>query len=99
MEETAQGLVRGLVVVYSEIDAESDEYIVVKGWKADTAEAVKKLAKDQKSDEPKEEKVKPSKSKLVEEEESKPVKKSDKELKSSKTISEGASDFLPSKKK
>ncbi len=99
MEAVSQGLVRGLVAVYSEIDAESQEYIVIKGWKADTAEAVKKVAKDLKSDEPKDEKAKPSKSKPADEPESKPTKKSDKEIQSSRTISEGASDFLPSKKK
>jgi hypothetical protein len=58
MEAVSQGLVRGLVAVYSEIDADNHEYIVIKGWKADTAEAVKKVANDQKSDETKAEKVK-----------------------------------------
>ena len=57
------------------------------------------MAKDLKSDEPKDEKAKPSKTKPVVEEEPTPAKKLDKEIKSSKTVSEGAADFLPSKKK
>lgn len=57
---------------------------------------MKKVAKDQKSDEPKDEKPKRSKGKPAVEDESKPEKKADKEIKSSKTVSDGALDFLPS---
>lgn len=98
MEGVSQGLVRGLVTVYYEIDGENHEYIVIKGWKADTAEAVKKVANDQKSDATKAEKVNPDKNKSVGEAESKPAVKPDKEIKSSKAVSDGAADFLPSKK-
>lgn len=98
MEAVSRGLVRGLVAVYSEIDADNHEYIVIKGWKADTAEAVKKVATDQNSDEPKAEIAKNGKTRAADEVESTPAAKADKEITSSKTISEGAGDFLPPKK-
>jgi len=95
MEAVSQGIVRGLVAVYSEIDAENQEYIVIKGWKADTAEVVKKIANDHKSDLPNKKNPKSREKKPAAEEEASPEGKTNKEIKSSRTVSEGASDFLP----
>lgn len=91
METVAQGLVRGLVVVHAAVDAEDKTYTVIKGWKADTAEGVKKVAKDLATDEPQSDKkpTKPSDDKP-----SKASQKSDKELKDRKATSDDAKDFL-----
>jgi len=46
METTAKALVRGLQLLHKEVDAKGKTYTVVKGWKADTSAATKKIAAD-----------------------------------------------------
>ena len=87
MESVAQGLVRGLIVLHTDVNAEDKTYTIIKGWKADTSEGVKRLAKNLASDEPQDEK-KGGK-------DSKPAKKVDKEVKSRKATADEAKDFLP----
>jgi hypothetical protein len=90
----AEGIVRGLQVLHVKIDSDSKMLTVVKGWKADTAEGVKKVASDSKKDNPESAEARTSKS------DSKKVKpkKGDKEIQDSESTSSDASDYLPKKK-
>ncbi len=90
----AEGLVRGLQVLHVKIDSESKMLTVVKGWKADTAEGVKKVAADSKKDDPDSAEASTSKA------DSKKVKpkKGDKEIQDSESTSPDASDYLQKKK-
>ena len=90
----SQGLVRGLQVLHVKTDGENKMLTVVKGWKADTSEGVKKVASDSKKENPESAEASTSKS------DSKDVKpkKGDKEIQDSESTSSDASDFLPKKK-
>ena len=52
MESLSKGLVRGLKMLHKDVDGEGKTYTIIKAWKADTAEGVKKIAADLVSDEP-----------------------------------------------
>lgn len=53
MESVAEGLVRGLQLLHADVSKDDKQYTVVKGWKADTAEATRSVGADLKRDEPK----------------------------------------------
>jgi len=96
MESLSKGLVRGLQVLHKEVDGDGKTYTVVKGWKADTAEGVKKVAADLASDEPESKDSKKS----GEAGSKKPKdKKIDKDIESDNATSDDAADFLPKRKK
>lgn len=92
MESVSQGLVRGLIVLHTSVNAEDKTYTVIKGWKADTAEGVKRLAKSLASDEPQDEK--PA-GKAAGGKSSKSGKNADKEIKDKKATAAEVKDFLP----
>ena len=94
MTSISQGLVRGLQVLDVKTDGESKTITVLKGWKATTAEGVKKVASDSKKDDPDSAEAGTSKS---DSKEVKP-KKGDKEIQDSESTSSDASDYLPKKK-
>jgi hypothetical protein len=96
MESVAKGLVRGLQVLHKEVDGDGKTYTVVKGWKADTAQGVKKVAADLASDEPPS-KEKPSRSSgTTKDAADKPTKpRKDKDIESDSATSKDAADFLP----
>ena len=94
MTSISRGLVRGLQVLHVKTDGESKMLTVVKGWKAATAEGVKKVASDSKKDDPESAEVSSSNS---DSKEVKP-KKGDKEIQDSESTSSDASDYLPKKK-
>jgi hypothetical protein len=48
IESISQGLVRGMQLLHKEVDGAGKNYTVVKGWKADMADAVKAITEDQK---------------------------------------------------
>lgn len=89
MESISKGLVRGLQIIHKAVDGESKTYTIVKGWKADTADGVKRISSDLASDEPAPEKTAAKSS---------TKKKIDKEIESGTATSGAASDFLPKKK-
>jgi hypothetical protein len=92
MESLSKGLVRGMQILHKQVDGEGKTYSIVKGWKADTAEGVKKVSSDLSSDEP----VGKGKKK----DENKPSNKAiDKQIESGSATSDEASSFLPKKKK
>ncbi len=43
IESVSTGLIRGLLVLHKEVDSADKTYTIVKGWKADTADAVKRI--------------------------------------------------------
>ena len=94
MTSISQGLVRGLQVLHVKTDGENKTITVVKGWKAVTAEGVKKVASDSKKDDSESTEADTSKS---DSKEVKP-KKGDKEIQDSESTSSDASDYLPKKK-
>jgi len=96
MESLSKGLVRGLQVIHKTVDGDGKTYTVIKGWKADTADGVKKISKDLASDEPE---AKDGKSAASSKEASGSKKKIDKEIESGSATSDAASEFLPKKKK
>jgi len=99
MEFLSKGLVRGLQVLHKEVDGDGKTYTVVKGWKADTAEGVKKVAADLASDEPAGEEEKGKKA-TGEAGGKKPKdKKIDKDIESDSDTSDDAAEFFPKKKK
>ena len=98
MESLSKGLVRGLQFVHKEVDGDGKTYTVIKGWKADTAEGVKKISDDLASDEPATKDKKAGKTGSTKEG-AEPKKKIDKEIESGSTTSDDAADFLPKKKK
>jgi hypothetical protein len=94
MTSISQGLVRGLQVLHVKTDGENKTITVLKGWKAATAEGVKKVASDSKKDDPDSAEAGTSKS---DSKEVKP-KNGDKEIQDSESTSSDASDYLPKKK-
>lgn len=99
MESLSKGLVRGLQMLHKEVDGDGKTFIIIKGWKADTVEGVKKVSADLASDEP-ESKEGKNKTAAGEAGGKKPKsKKIDKDIESGSTTSEDASDFLPKRKK
>ena len=90
----SQGLVRGLQVLHVKTDGENKTITVLKGWKAATAEGVKKVASDSKKDDPDSAEAGTSKS---DSKEVKP-KNGDKEIQDSESTSSDARDYLPKKK-
>jgi len=96
MESLSKGLVRGLQLLHKDVNAEDKTLTIIKGWKADSAEGVKKVAADLESDEPEGKKSKKS----GEAESKKPKdKKIDKDIESGSATSDDAADFLPKRKK
>lgn len=95
MESLAKGLVRGLQVLHKEVDGDGKTYTVVKGWKAGTAEDVKKIAADMNKDEP----VSTEKAQSSEKDSGKKKDKDkaanpDKQIKSESSTSDDAKDFV-----
>jgi hypothetical protein len=90
----SQGLVRGLQVLHVKTDGENKTITVLKGWKAATAEGVKKVASDSRKDDSESAEAGTSKS---DSKEVKP-KKGDKEIQDSESTSSDACDYLPKKK-
>ena len=93
MESIVKGFTQGLQVVHNEVDGDGKTYTIVKGWKADTAEGLKKIAADVASDEPRSKESKGRSAK--EERKGTSLSSGDKEIKSSKATSSDAKDFLP----
>lgn len=95
MESVSKGLVRGLQMLHKDVDGDAKTYTVIKGWKADTAEAAKKISGDLASDEPKSKDKKSGASS----DGSESKKKIDKDIESGSTTTDDAAEFLPKKKK
>ena len=92
MESTSKGLVRGLQNLHKGTDGVGKTYTIVKGFKADNANGVKKLSKDLASDEPEDKsEIKPSLDKKK--------KIANDEIETGSVTAPGAEDFLPKKKK
>lgn len=90
MESVAEGLVRGMQNIHTEVSDKDKTYTVVMGWDAETANATKKVKKDLDSDEAKngdkengQEKPKKDKD-----------KKSDKKIEDKKSTSKDAKKFI-----
>jgi hypothetical protein len=90
----SQGLVRGLQVLHVKTEGEDKTLTVLKGWKAATSEAVKKVASDSKNEESESADSGTSKSGAKK----KKPKAEDKEISDSEATSPDASDYLPKKK-
>ena len=98
MESVSKGLVRGLQMLHKDVDGGKKLYTVVKGWKADNSEGVKKISADSASDEPAGKKEKSGNSDSANDEaDSKKTK--DKTIDSESETSDDAADFFPKKKK
>ena len=82
MQSVSEGLVKGLQIIYSEVDSENKTYSVAKGWSLKNSNAV--AAVKDKIDNPG--KVKPEKNK--------PKESGDKGIKSKSAVSEDAGQFL-----
>jgi hypothetical protein len=52
MQSVANGLIRGMQIIYKDVDGEGRTYTLIKGWKADNSEGVKRLRADLASDRP-----------------------------------------------
>ena len=98
MESISKGLVRGLQFIHKEVDGEGKTYSIIKGWKADNAEGVKKLSTDLASDETKTEDPKAGKDGSSKED-PKANTGGDKAIDSETVTSDDAADFLPNNKK
>lgn len=96
MESLSKGLVRGLQLLHKEVDGDGKTYTVVKGWKADTAEGVKKVAADLASDKSE---LSDSRDKKSTGEAGGKKKKLDKDIESSSATSDDAAEFFPKRKK
>jgi hypothetical protein len=92
MESLSKGLVRGMQVLHKQVDGDGKTYSIVKGWKAETAEGVKKVSSDLASDDPVGKGKKKDENKVSK-------KASDKEIESGSATSDEASSFFPKKKK
>jgi hypothetical protein len=92
MESLSKGLVRGLQVLHKEVEGDGKTYTIVKGWKADNAEGVKKISANVASDEPNEKGGKKDSA-------ANKSGKQDKKIDSESVTSEEASDYFPKKKK
>jgi len=99
MESVSKGLVRGLQVLHKEVDGDGKTYTVVKGWKADTADGVKKIAADLASDEPESKKSKNKKATGEAGVKTSKDNKIDKDIESGSATSDDAAEFLPKRKK
>ena len=95
MESLSKGIVRGLQLLHDEVDGDGKTYTVIKGWKADTAEGVKKVSADLASDEPKGKEGKNEKTSSGKGDK-KPI---DKDIESGSATSDDAAEFLPKSKK
>ncbi len=96
MESVAKGLVRGLQVLHKEVDGEGKTYTVVKGWKADTSQGVKKVAADLAADEPPSKAKSGSRSGRAADTTDKTKKpRKDKDIDSDSATAKDAGDFLP----
>lgn len=91
MESLSKGLVRGLQVLHKNVDGEGQTYTVVKGWKADSVDGVKRVAAELAFDAPK---ADPADGKKT----VKPRAPSDNQIKNDSATSEDAADFFPSSK-
>lgn len=89
MQSLSRALVRGLQVIHKEVDGSGKTYTIIKGWKADTAEGVKKVAADLASDEPS------SNGKAGTNGDVNSSNKIDKNIDNDSATSEDAKDFLP----
>lgn len=87
----AQGLVRGLQVLHVKTDGQDKTFTVLKGWKADTSEGVKRVASDSKKDDPDSAEASRPKSSSKKS----TTKRVEKEIADSETTSSDASDYLP----
>lgn len=96
MESLSKGLVRGLQVLHKDVDGEGKTFTIIKGWKADTAEGVKKVSADLASDEPESKESKKGSDTASKEPKEKKI---DKDIESSSATSDDAADFLPKRKK
>lgn len=99
MESLSKGLVRGLQVLHKEVDGDGKTYTVVKGWNADTADGVKKVAADLASDEPESKESKNKKPTGEAGGKTSKDKKIDKDIESGSATSDDAAEFLPKRKK
>jgi hypothetical protein len=104
MESISKGLVRGLQVIHNKTDGDGKSYTIIKGWKADSAKALKKVSKDLADDESDEsdkgKKTKDGEGKSKDGDSKKPKgQQIDKDIESSSNTSSDAADFLPKKKK
>jgi hypothetical protein len=96
MESVSQGLVRGLQILHKEVDGDGKTYTVVKGWKADTADGVKKIAASLSADnDGKSDSGKPKPGTTSSTSKPKPQSKLDKDIESGSATSDDAKDFLP----
>ena len=99
MVSLSKGLVRGLQLLHKEVDGDGKTYTVIKGWKADTAEGVKKVSADLASDEPEGKEGKNKKTSSGEGDKKPKDKKIDKDIESGSATSDDAAEFLPKSKK
>lgn len=81
MQTLSRALLRGLQVIHKEVDGSGKTYTIIEGWKADTAEGVKKVAANLASDEPSSNKNSSN--------------KIDKNIDNDSATSEDAKDFVP----
>ena len=95
MESVAKGAVRGLQMLHKETDGDGKTYTVVKGFKASTLDALKKLSEDLKSDESASKKNGAGSDSGTSEGKK---KKNDKEIESGSATAGDAGDFLPKRK-
>lgn len=94
MESVSKGLVRGLQLVHKSVDDESKTYTIVKGWKADSVAATKKIQRDLAADEDEEEEGEDTDDE-AESDSKKPRKgKIDKKIKDESVTSDDADEFL-----
>ena len=99
MESLSKGLVRGLQLVHKEVDGDGKTYTIIKGWKSDTAEGVKKVAADLASDEPKAKEGKNKKATGEAGDKKSKDKKIETDIESDSATSDDAAEFLPKRKK
>lgn len=90
MESVANGLVRGMQMLHKEVDSSGKTYTIVKGWKADTAEAAKAVTDNLKDGSSKSTSGKSSKDKQTKSK----TKASDKELEDDVATSDDADEFF-----
>lgn len=95
MESVSQGLIRGLQILHKEVDGDGKTYTIVKGWKADTADGVKKIAASLSADDDAKSGSTKPKPGTASTGQAKPKSKIDKDIESGSTTSDNAKDFLP----
>ena len=87
MQAVSQGLVRGLEVIYKDVDGDGKTFTLVKGFKADNANGAKRLRAELASDQP-------NSKAGHKKDQRKPAKPVDKTINSEKAISDNAADYL-----